>query len=394
MGIDIGSVDSIAQIGAPGSAAALRQRLGRSGRRGQPATLRIYITEPEITSHTALPDLIRTQLVETIATVELLLEQWYEPPNVAGLHLSTLIQQVLSLIAQHGGAHAAEIHSALCTDGPFRQITPTMFMQLLRDLARHDLITQASDGTLLPGVAGERLINHYSFYTAFQTAEEYRLISHGKPLGTMPVTYPVLPESSMIFAGQRWKVVDVDVEAKIIDLVRARGGRPPLFSGAGPIIADGIRQRMKRIYESDTLPGYLDRPAQGLLQEARLNYRRLGIATSPVLTMGSTTWIFPWNGDRVMNTLSVLFTTHGIRASRDGAALSLHDTDPEEAARIIADLLAHPLPDPIQLAASVAIKEQDKYDEYLGEDLLNASYAARDLDLPGAWSTLEELASI
>ncbi|MFJ2032302.1 helicase-related protein [Streptosporangium sp. NPDC087985] len=49
MGIDIGSVSSIAQVGAPPSVAPLRQRLGRSGRRGGPAVLRLYISEPEPT---------------------------------------------------------------------------------------------------------------------------------------------------------------------------------------------------------------------------------------------------------------------------------------------------------------------------------------------------------
>ena len=391
MGIDIGSVDSIAQIGSPGSAAALRQRLGRSGRRGKPATLRIYITEPEITSHTPLPDMLRTQLVETIAIADLLLERWYEPPNIAGLHLSTLIQQILSIIAQHGGANAAAIYNTLCTNGPFQRVTSAMFMDVLRDLGRNDLIIQSTEGTLLPGVTGERLINHYSFYTAFQTAEEYRLTSEGKPIGTIPITYPVLPESNIIFAGQRWQVVDVNTETKVIDLVRARGGKPPIFSGAGPIIADGIRQRMKQVYEQNDLPGYLDPPARQLLAEARQNYRHLGIADTPVLGFGSTVWLFPWKGDRVMNTLSVLFTTHGVRASRGGAALSLHDISEDDVHRIISTLLAEPLPDPARLAAFVSIKEQDKYDEYLGEDLLNTAYAARDFDLPGAWSALDEL---
>src|SRR4029079_6942541 len=37
MGIDIGPVNSIAQVGLPPSVAGLRQRLGRSGRRGEPS---------------------------------------------------------------------------------------------------------------------------------------------------------------------------------------------------------------------------------------------------------------------------------------------------------------------------------------------------------------------
>ena len=50
LGIDIGSVKAIAQIGAPRSISSLRQRLGRTGRReGVPARLRIYVVEPDST---------------------------------------------------------------------------------------------------------------------------------------------------------------------------------------------------------------------------------------------------------------------------------------------------------------------------------------------------------
>ena len=43
LGIDIGDIECVAQIGPPFSVASLRQRLGRSGRRpGQAAVLRMY----------------------------------------------------------------------------------------------------------------------------------------------------------------------------------------------------------------------------------------------------------------------------------------------------------------------------------------------------------------
>ena len=48
LGIDIGEIECVAQVGPPFSVSSLRQRLGRSGRRGQPAVLRMYQTEDAI----------------------------------------------------------------------------------------------------------------------------------------------------------------------------------------------------------------------------------------------------------------------------------------------------------------------------------------------------------
>jgi ATP-dependent Lhr-like helicase len=47
----------------------------------------------------------------------------------------------------------------------------------------------------------------------------------------------------------------------------------------------------------------------------------------------------------------------------------------------------------VDLASTVRAKAHDKYDRYLSDDLLDAAYAARALDVPGAWATLAELAA-
>lgn len=388
LGIDIGSADSIAQIGAPGSVTALQQRLGRSGRRGQPATVRLYVAEEALDERTSPVDQLRTETIQTIATVELLLERWYEPPNTAGLHLSTLIQQVLSVIAQHGGATASQLFGALCMNGPFSHVDQPMFVRLLRDLGRHDLVMQASDGTLLPGGAGERLINHYTFYTAFQTAEEYRLVADGKTLGSIPVDYPVVSGTLLVFAGRRWKVIAVDTHARVIDLVQSRGGRPPNFTGGGAEIADVIRRRMRSLLEGRGIPAYLDANGQRFLDEARSNYQRLRLDMTPIVHWGRDTIVFPWRGDRVMNTLAVLLAREGIDVSQEGVALACRNTTPRRLLTVVTELAASPMPDAVDLAREVKIKVKDKHDIYLGEELLTASYAARDLDVPGVWETL------
>ena len=115
LGIDIGNIACVAQIGTPFSVASLRQRLGRSGRRtGQPAVLRMYVieTEPSADSHPL--DHLYLDLICSIAMVELLIEGWCEPPAPQALRLSTLTHQILSVITEHGGAKCkATVYNAL-----------------------------------------------------------------------------------------------------------------------------------------------------------------------------------------------------------------------------------------------------------------------------------------
>ena len=390
MGIDIGSVSSIAQIGAPSSVSSLRQRLGRSGRRGEPATLRIYIREEQVTPRTPPADALRSQLVQTMAMVNLLLLRWNEAPDSGGLHLSTLIQQLLSLIAQHGGVSPMQAHQALCGTGPFSRVTADLFAKLLRALGGADLLTQANDGLLLLGLTGERIVNHYSFYSAFRTAEEYRLIAHGRTLGTLPVDYPLLPGSLLIFGGRRWKVLEVNARAKVIELTRSSGGRPPVFTGSGGEIADRVRQEMLAMYRTSDVPAYLDAVAARLLAEARANFNRFGLAADHVLTWGGDTLIFPWCGDRIMSTLAAALTTADVETGQDGVCLTLTSIRPAEALPRL-QALAEQFPDPLALASKVKDKVVEKYDEFLSEELLDVAYAAREFDLEGARRVLASL---
>lgn len=392
LGIDVGSVDSVAQVGAPPTVAGLRQRLGRSGRRpGRPAILRVYVAEPELDAGLSATDALRAELFQSVAMIELLTAAWYEPPDTAGLHLSTLIQQVLSITAQHGGATAGQLFEVLCATGPFRRVDRTVFAAVLRDMGRHDLIQQQVDGSLLPGGEGERLIGHYSFYASFRTSLDYRLVADGYTLGSLPVDRPILPGAFLIFSGARWRVVSVDTAQRVIELTAAEAGRPPVFPGTGGEVADEVRRAMLRLYRSSEVPRYLDATARTLLAEGRAAFHAYGHASHRVLDWGGQTVLFPWRGDRIMNTLAVLFAGCGLAVSQEGLALTLGNCSPEQLLSVIRELAAGPPPDPVTLASRVRAKAHDKYDRYLGEELLNLAYAARALDVPGALASLAQL---
>ena len=109
LGIDVGHIEAVAQIGPGHTVSGMRQRLGRSGRRpGQAAVMRVYITEMAMDERIHPLDAMRPTTVQAIAMLNLMLRKWNEPPLPGRLHLSTLVQQVLALIAQHGGLTAKQ----------------------------------------------------------------------------------------------------------------------------------------------------------------------------------------------------------------------------------------------------------------------------------------------
>ena len=323
LGVDIGDIACVAQIGAPFSVASLRQRLGRSGRRaGQAAVLRMYAIEsaPGADSHPL--DRMHLGLVRSIAMVELLIEGWCEPPVPQALHLSTLTHQVLSVIAEHGGVRANRLYATLCEQGPFRRVTPRLFALLLRQLGDTDvaLIEQAPDGVLLLGRQGERLVEHYGFYAVFQTPEEYRIIADRKSLGTLPVIMILTPGMTIIFSGRRWRITEIHDKDKVIEVTADRTGRPPLFGGDGGLIHDRVVEKMKEVLFGTDVPAYIDGTAASLLEDARSECRRLDFVREPICQIGERSYLVAtWTGTVKTSSLALALRAMGYTAeTRDG----------------------------------------------------------------------------
>ena len=392
LGIDVGSVESVAQIGPATSVAAMRQRLGRSGRSADAASiLRVYVSEPEITSNTAPQDTLRTSLVQCVAMVRLLMQRWVEPPNPAALHLSTLVQQTLSLVAQHGGVTAADAFSALChPSAPFAPVGKERFIALLRSLASNDLLIQTHDGQLVLGLDGERLVNHYDFYAAFAAADEYRLVTGSTTLGTLPVDVPLLQGMHLIFGGRRWVVVDVDTARKVVEVATSPGGRPPSFGGGGASVHDRVRSEMLAVYHDEDVPSYLTSTAKELLAEGRRWYARHEIGRNAVMSWGDGTLLFPWTGDRVLHTLVLQLTAAGVKADVEDVALYV-DQSRDQVMSSLESLAAAGLADPVELACKVENADVEKHHRWLDADLLAADYASSRLDTAGALHAVHAL---
>ena len=385
LGIDLGAVRSIAQIGPAPSVASLRQRLGRSGRRkGEPAILTCYCIEDPIDEDTSLSDRLRESLVQSIAQIRLLVAKWFEPPRTEALHLSTLVQQLLSLIAQYGGVTAQKGFSDLCASGVFPTLTKADFIELLRALREKQFVMQDSTGLLLHGEVGEKVVNHYSFLAAFISPEEFRVVCDGRPLGTLPIDRPLTPESYLIFAGRRWQVVACSPEEKRIDVVPAKGGKLPLFDGMGGKVHDRVREEMRQVLSETVLVPFLDATAQKQLGEARDAYGQLGLATRYVTAEGDNVRVFTWQGDWVNDTLTLMLARKGLRAANEGLSITVLGNTADAVHDALLDIAEAPPLTPEEIAAKVQNKYVGKWDGLLPDQLLTRNYASEQLDVQGA----------
>ena len=372
LGIDIGAVTCVAQIGAPFSVAALRQRLGRSGRReGQPAILRQYAVEARLASDSSFVDRLRLGLIRSVAMIELLLEGWCEPPKPKALHLSTLVHQILSVIAERGGASASYLYSVLCREGPFDQVSMTIFADVLRALGASDtgLIEQSQGGLLLLGPTGERLVEHYSFYAVFKTTEEFQLITGGTTLGTLPINNILKPGMMLIFSGRRWLVQEIHDREKVIVVIPAKAGVPPLFGGDPGDIHDRVIERMFGILESDVQPLYLDPTALGMLDEARINFELMGFRDGPLLNLGEHNSIVATRvGTSKTATLALALKSLGYLVQQHDGFLQVESNDDIPSLSATLERLADG--DEIDLCSGAGNLMFEKFHPYLSRDLL------------------------
>ena len=390
LGIDIGKLERIIQTEAPNSVSSLLQRIGRSGRRGAPPEMMMVFREEEALPNTPLPDLMPWQLLQAIAVVQLYAEERFiEPPFFKRQPFSLCFHQTLSILKSSGELTPKALAGRVLSLPPFENISKEDYRTLLLSMIKNGFIERTETGTLIVGLAGERLTGSFKFYAVFKDSEDFTVRCGSDEIGTITTPPPVGDRFAL--AGRVWEVEETDIKARLV-FVKAVGGKMEIsWPGDFGEIHTKILKRMKQVLSEDTVYPYLKENARKRLAKARAVARKTGMLSAPVTHIGGYTYaLFPFVGTREFRTVRKVvsqmrdkFKISSVDYSRcyyitfrmeNGTA----DEFTEELKRRLYDEKL----DLFSLSASGENPVFDKFDTYIPAELLRRAYSEDRLRVP------------
>lgn len=383
LGIDIGRLDRVAQMGSPTTVSAFLQRLGRSGRRGSPPEMMMVYREETPLPNAPLPELIPWELLRGIGIIELYAsERFIEPPRVKRMPLSLAFHQTLSILFSSGELTAKALAERILSLPPLAALGRETYRALLVSMINNDFIEMTETRGLIVGLKGERLLNSFKFYAVFKDSEDYTVRCDGEEIGTITTPPPVGERFAL--AGRVWEVKEVDLPSKLIFVKSVEGKMEISWPGDSGEIHTKLLLAMKDVLFNNKEYAFLGDNARERLAKARRVAKNAKMDENMLVFLGGQSYVlFPWLGTRSFRTLKRFLQKYA-------SELGISDIQSEGCCYItfkaghdagksllfgIRRIIERDGIDTFSLVSDSECPVFDKYDDYVPPELLRDAYA-------------------
>jgi ATP-dependent Lhr-like helicase len=215
LGIDIGDLDVVVQVGPPDSVSSFLQRMGRSGRREQAAFVAWFLSDPgELLTSCAVIECAREKKVEPLLPLE-------KPYNV-------LVQQIFLYVHSVSRAGRGTIVRDLLTFSAFAHLSAGDVERILDHLVAAGYLTVDGE-MLMPGTEAERVFgrsNYKDLYSVISGGNEYRAVTpDGEVVGSLDARFANRPDpGEFALGGATWSVVKCDESHNLVVVVPGGNG--------------------------------------------------------------------------------------------------------------------------------------------------------------------------
>jgi ATP-dependent Lhr-like helicase len=239
LGLDVGDLDRVVQIGAPPSVASFLQRMGRTGRRAGAICNCLFLAtdDEELLANLAIALLWREGVIEPIT-----------PPTLPA-HIYA--QQVMALSLQEGGVTRSDLDAWLADAA--EAVPADVRDMVISHMIATDILTE--DGGIIGfGIRGEREFGrrHFNDLVAAFSSPWLLAVRHGVlDLGSVHpaslVRGPGETSPILLLGGRSWKVADVDWPRRRVAVVPSEGGGKTRWLGTGRMLSFSICRAEERI---------------------------------------------------------------------------------------------------------------------------------------------------
>lgn len=382
LGLDVGDLDRVVQIDAPGTVAAFLQRMGRSGRREGTRRNCLFLT----TTNEAL--------LFAAGLVRLWLDGFVEsivPPS-SPWHLAA--QQIMALCLQEGSVVRRDCDKFVRSLPGLETLGAESFSEIVDFMCRQRVL-QDDNGVISLGTAAERLFGrrHFSDLVTSFTAPMLMDVRYGRvELGQVdPVTLRTRSGERPVFslAGHSWSVKHVDWPTRLCWVEPTSDTGSARWLGSARAAHFQLCQAVQRIIVEGLPERHLSRRGAEALNEVRESFAWCSPEATALVSSreGAASW-WTFAGARANSFLAVGLSNGdwSVTAS-DNFAIRLRTRHPE---RLPGRLRQFPELAEISAPIPNGLVSELKFNECLPNHIAERIISDRQLDILGARQILSK----
>ena len=238
LGIDIGDLDIVVQVGPPQSVSSFLQRMGRSGRRGKPPYVACILKDA-------------CELLCMVAVIESASRKEVEPLIPPGKPYNVLVQQVLLEIVRNRRTSRSRIRRFVKGLSAFKSIRSRNIDALLVFLQDRGILVSDGD-MLMPGPGAEQIFgrsNWKDLFSVISGGSEFRAVTpDGEVIGTLDARFVAgKNKKSFTLGGKSWTFLKSDESHELVVVVPGEGENNEIFwtggkTGFSPVVCRAVGQ--------------------------------------------------------------------------------------------------------------------------------------------------------
>ena len=283
LGIDVGDLDRVIQIDAPGRVASFLQRMGRTGRRSGTTRNCLFLATNE------------NGLLQAAALIDLWRDGYVEPIEPPALPFHVLAQQLIALILQERGIGKTAWRDWIGRMPGFANLPAEDVEAVIAAMLEQTILWEDA-GVLSMGEAGEREYgwrNYMEVMSVFLTPPLFKVWYGRQELGLVDSSSftakskggPVI----LSLGGRPWLLRNVDWQHGVAYVEPATDGGRSRWRSPGVGLGFTMCRRVRDLLAADSEREWWSKRARETLAEARVEY--------PWLTTEGTTLTAEPNGE-------------------------------------------------------------------------------------------------